>query len=62
SKLIQWKELDRIELEAFLGLLIQGGVAKMNHRCIDDLWDISKSCPLFCATMSSKRFQNLLRF
>ncbi|CAF1224457.1 unnamed protein product [Adineta steineri] len=62
SKLILWKELDRIELEAFLGLLIQAGAAHMNHRSIDELWDISKNCPLYRATMALKRFQNLLRF
>lgn len=61
-KLIQWKELDRIELEAFLGLLIQAGTAHMSHRSIDELWDISKNCPLYHATMTLKRFQNLLRF
>lgn len=61
-KLMKWKELDRTELEAFIGLLIQAGVSHANHQSIDELWNISKSCPIYRATMSLKRFQNLLRF
>ncbi|CAF0970366.1 unnamed protein product [Rotaria sordida] len=34
SKLVQWKDLDRIELEAFLGLLIQSGICHSNHESI----------------------------
>lgn len=58
----KWKQLDRIELEAFLGLLLQGGVGHANHQSITELWDISRSCPIYHATMSSERFRNLLRF
>lgn len=61
-KCMQWKEVDRIELEAFLGLLIQAGVSRANHQSMDELWDIRKSCPLYHASMTLKRFQNLLRF
>jgi hypothetical protein len=43
SKLIKWKELDRIELEAFLGLLIQAGVSHTNHQSVEELWNIGKN-------------------
>ncbi|CAF3970260.1 unnamed protein product [Rotaria sordida] len=33
-------ELDRIELEVFLGLLIQAGVNHTNHQSVEELWDI----------------------
>ena len=62
TNLKKWKLLDRIELEAFLGLLIQAGVVHANHRSVGELWDISTSCPLYHATMSLERFKHLLQF
>ena len=57
-----WKPVDRIELESFIGLLIQSGVHRSNHELLNDLWDISRSCPLYRATMSLQRFKHLLQF
>ncbi|CAF4519394.1 unnamed protein product, partial [Didymodactylos carnosus] len=57
-----WIPVDRIELEAFIGLLLQSGVNQNNHELLPELWDISKSRPLYRATMSLQRFQHLLRF
>ncbi|CAF4799447.1 unnamed protein product, partial [Rotaria sp. Silwood2] len=57
-----WKPVDRIELESFIGLLIQSGVHRSNHELLNGLWDISQSCPLYCATMSLQRFKHLLQF
>ncbi|CAF1454756.1 unnamed protein product [Rotaria sordida] len=62
TKLKKWKELDRTELEAFLGLLIQAGVGHASHTSVTELWDISKSPPIYHATMSLERFKDLLRF
>ncbi|CAF4750052.1 unnamed protein product, partial [Rotaria sp. Silwood2] len=62
TKLVQWKDLDRIELEAFLGLLIQSGIGHSNHESVTQLWDISDSLPIYHATMSLHRFKDLLRF
>ncbi|CAF1441196.1 unnamed protein product [Rotaria sordida] len=53
---LQWKLLDRIELESFIGLLIQSGVNKNNHELLSGLWDISQ------ATMSLERYRYLLQF
>ncbi|CAF1079877.1 unnamed protein product [Adineta ricciae] len=36
-KFTHWKEIDRIELEAFIGPLIQASAANMGHRSIDEL-------------------------
>ncbi|CAF1182264.1 unnamed protein product [Rotaria sordida] len=47
------KPIDRIELESFIGLLIQSGVNRSNYELLyDHLWNISQSCPLYCATVS----------
>jgi hypothetical protein len=62
TKSNKWKNLDCIELEAFLGLLIQAGVGHVNHESLTELWDISQSRPIYHATMSLQRFKQLLRF
>ncbi|CAF1560916.1 unnamed protein product [Rotaria sordida] len=59
---LQWKPLDRIELESFIGLLIQSGVNKDNHELLSELWDISQSSPICQATMSLERYRYLLQF
>ncbi|CAF4128115.1 unnamed protein product [Rotaria sordida] len=53
---LQWKPLDRIELESFIGLLIQSSINKNNHELLSELWDISQ------ATMSLERYRYLLQF
>ncbi len=58
----RWKPIDRIELESFIGLLIQSGVSHSNHELLNDLWDISQSRPLYRATMSLQRFRYILQF
>ncbi|CAF1931286.1 unnamed protein product [Rotaria magnacalcarata] len=45
-----WKPVDRVELESFIGLLIQSGVHRSNHELLNDLWDIRQknySCRFF---------------
>ncbi|CAF0991562.1 unnamed protein product [Adineta steineri] len=59
---IKWKELDCVELEAFLGLLIQAGAEFSQHQSLTELWDINRSRSLYHATMTLERFKNLLRF
>ena len=54
-----WKRVDHIELESFIGLLIQSGVHRSNHELLNDLWDVSRSCPLYRATVSLQRFKHL---
>ncbi|CAF1333922.1 unnamed protein product [Rotaria sordida] len=62
SKSRRWQPTDRVELEAFIGLLIQSGVNRSNHELLNDLWDISQIRPLYRATMSLERFKYLLQF
>ena len=62
KQLIKWKELDYVELEAFLGLLILAGAEFSHHQSLVELWDIGRSRPIYHATMSLERFKNILRF
>ena len=59
---VQWKPLERIEFEAFIALLIQAGVPHANHESTNELWEISNNVPIYHATMSLRRFKDLLRF
>ncbi|CAF4129171.1 unnamed protein product [Rotaria sordida] len=59
---LQWKPLDRIELESFIGLLIQSSVNKNNHELLSELWDISQTSPIYQATMFLGRYRYLLQF
>ena len=52
SKSSKWKPIDRIELESFIGLVIQAGLHRNNHESLRDLWDISQSSQLYRATLS----------
>ena len=62
TKLYHWRNLDHVELEAFIVLLIQSGISRSNHESINQLWDISDSLPIYYATVSSHRFKEILRF
>ena len=52
SKSSKWKPIDRIELESFIGLVIQAGLHRNNHESLRDLWDISQRSQLYRATLS----------
>ncbi|CAF1258452.1 unnamed protein product [Rotaria sordida] len=57
-----WKPIDRIELESFIGLLIQSVVNRSNHELFFDLCNISRSRPLYRVTVSLQLFKHLLQF
>lgn len=60
-----WKPVDKVEINAFFGLLILAGSFKANHEPILELWSTkypSFQRPIFCATMSRNRMKSLLRF
>ncbi|CAF1486160.1 unnamed protein product [Rotaria sordida] len=57
-----WKPIDRIELESFIGLLIQSVVNRSNHELFYDLCNISQSRPLYRVTVSLQLFKHLLQF
>ena len=57
-----WKATDRVEIEAFFGLLILAGAFKAHHRSTVDLWSQRDGQPIFRATMSRQRFCELKSF
>lgn len=56
-----WKTLDIVELEAFIGLMILAGVFKSNNESIENLWNEQNGRHIFRATMSLKRFKVISR-
>ena len=42
---IEWKDLDRVVLEAFIGLLIQASVRHAYHESTSELWNITQLYP-----------------
>ena len=59
--LARWKELDNTEFTAFLRLLLIYGVEKGNDKPLHELWSPEFGIPVFRATMSMGRFQDILR-
>lgn len=59
-----WKDVDEIEMIAFLGLLLLRGVCRAKRESVEELWSTEGSFarPLFAATMSRARFEQLLRY
>lgn len=60
-----WKDVDKIEFRAYLGLLLLSGVFRSRHEKLSELWDDQDGRPIFRATMSLQRFEtihNHLRF
>lgn len=57
-----WKEVDAVEIRAFLGLLILMGRYRESREKVHDLWrtDTGTSRPIFSATMSRDRYLTLL--
>ena len=62
---VAWKPVSEVELDAFFGLQIIAGALKAGHRDTRELWDMKDGNPIFRATMSFQRFQQIksaLRF
>ena len=57
-----WSETDEIEMSALFGLLMLIGVHKSGGESLNELWSTSDGAAVFRATMSERRFQDLLRF
>ena len=49
--------MDRIEIEAFIGLLLLAGAYKAQYRPVSELWSLKEGQPVFRATMSEQRFK-----
>lgn len=57
----QWTPLDKIEFEAFLGLLIFQGVMRGRGKPFNEFWSQEFGFPIFMATMPCKRMLNIIR-
>jgi hypothetical protein len=51
-----WKKTDKVEMEAFFGLLLIAGAYKAQYRSVDELWSQKEGHPVFRATMTKARF------
>ena len=58
----RWKQTDKIEIQAFIGLLLTTGVNKQGGVDFREYWDPIFGNPIFRATMGKNRFASLLRF
>ena len=52
-----WNIVDRIEMEAFIGLLLLAGAYKAQYRPVSELWSLKEGQPVFRATVSEQRFK-----
>ena len=60
-----WIPISMTELESFVGLHLIAGALKAGHRDTRELWDLRNGNPIFRASMSFQRFQQIkaaLRF
>ena len=58
----RWIPVDRIEMNAFIGVHLAAGVNKQNMTNVKRLFDIEKSSPLYGTTMPRERFEIIRRF
>lgn len=56
-----WREIDLVDLQAYIGLLILAGVYRSNNEATKSLWDAESGRPIFRATMSLEQFRVLSR-
>ena len=56
-----WKALDRVDLKAYMGLLILAGVHRSNNETTKSLGDAESGRPKFRSTMSLQQFHVLSR-
>ncbi|XP_012523203.1 uncharacterized protein LOC105829094 [Monomorium pharaonis] len=56
-----YKDLDIIELKAFIGLLYISGLQKNNNTSLEDLWSAEYGIDLYRATMPLARFKFICR-
>ena len=62
SPSFRWEnDLQKSEFLAFIGLLILAGVQKCKSQNLPELWDLQWGLPVFRATMSYRRFTDILR-
>lgn len=64
DKITIWKPVDKIEILAFIGLLITSGALHCRKESLSELWSTSETYrrPIFTAGMSRDRFIQIYRF
>ncbi len=62
EKKLKWKETDAIEMRALIGLFILAGVFHGNLEYCRELWSTENGRPIFAATMSENRFEDLVHY
>ncbi|XP_058836768.1 piggyBac transposable element-derived protein 4 [Topomyia yanbarensis] len=58
----EWKDIDRVELKGYIGLLIAAGVERSSKRNYQEFFGRMRGLPIFKATMALKRFGSILRY
>lgn len=56
-----WRDVDTVELRAYIGLLILAGVYRSRNESTFSLWSEKSGRGIFRATMSHKRFHQITR-
>lgn len=57
----KWKEIDSVELSAYIGLLLLAGVFKSCNESTESLWNAETGRAIFRSTMSLQRFFHISR-
>lgn len=58
----KWKQVDNIEMLAFIGLLFEAGADRSSKRNYEEFYGMLRGLPIFKATMSKHRFKHILRY
>ena len=58
----RWVPVDRIEMNAFIGVHLAAGVNQQNMTNVKRLFDLQKSSPLYATTIPRERFGMIRRF
>ncbi|XP_063049276.1 piggyBac transposable element-derived protein 4-like [Engraulis encrasicolus] len=56
-----WTEMDKTQLDAYMGVLLLAGVYRSSNEATASLWDSESGRPIFHATMSLQAFHVLSR-
>lgn len=62
KKRANWKDVDRTEIIAFIGLLIAAGVDRSSKRNYEEFFGVLRGMAIFRATMGLLRFRDIMCF
>lgn len=55
----KWRKMDRIELQAYVGMQIFAGVYRSSKEATANLWHAESGRTIFCASMTLKMFHKI---